>query len=180
MASRDLLKNPITIMGKEFDRAEFFEKARDSLERLLAVEKLAGPGDFDPEPVQQEPELLQSHIRLLRAAVSALAGENDLDTLDFVLKLHRTRSRELLKVGEGLSLEEFSLLQVCKGQPEELKKEVEKIEKVQREITRQVTVKLSDYRDRAKPVKVRQKHNRAAFFQGIRGMADFYHRRYDS
>lgn len=177
MCSRDLLRKPIFIEGKVLDQKEFFSELQKSMKELPAVGHEPVKSELDAEQVYDR---VRSYVRLCRAAITTLAGEKDFDTVDYILKLHSIRSREILQVGKGLALGEFGILQIHKDTQDELDQEIEEIRKMQRKITKHCSIKLNDYRNREKLKKVREKQKRAAFFQGAQGMADFYHERYDS
>jgi len=178
MASRDLLRKPIFIEGKVLERMVFFCELQESMKQLRTEAHESVKSEFDV--VQQGDLRVRSHVRLCRAAITTLANEKDFDTIDYILKLNCIQSREILALGKGLTLEEFSLLEVYAQTDEELEQEIKEIKKVQRKITKHATIKLDDYREQEKPKKIREKHKKAAFFQGTGGMAVFYHQHYDS
>lgn len=166
MCSRDLLRKPILIEGKVLDQKEFFSELQKSMKEFSAVGHEPVKSELDAEQVDDR---VRSYVRLCRAAITTLAGEKDFDTVDYILKLHSIRSREILQVGKGLAIGEFGILQIHKDTQDELDQEIEEIRKMQQKITRPAIIRF---------VAQHWKYKQAALFQGLEGMTDFYYSHY--
>jgi len=198
MPSHDLLQPGLGLPDRVLDRAKFFKESRELLKAILAREEESESTRHSSREIQ---DLIRRYVRLYRAAIVALACVEDFSAIEHVVAAYNVHSDRILALGTrptvgepnasrsqentqeehaGLTLGELNILQVHGDSQEELEEKYREIRKMQKEITRRPTVKLTDYRAREKPKEVRQKHDRAAFFQGTGGMADFYHKRYDS
>jgi hypothetical protein len=164
MCSRDLLREPIAIGGKMLSRTKFFHELQESLKKFFAEDHVSANSTSDVI------RHIRSYVCLCRAAITTLANEKDFDTINYILKLDSNQSRRIFTIGKELAPEEFNLLQVFAQTDKELKQKLEQIRHVQEKITIPAIIRL---------VVQHHKYSKAALFQGLEGMAEFYRSRYD-
>ncbi len=181
----DLLGSPFAPAGCVLNHEEFFRQVRALWEQLTAPPDESRRNRKTDAAVTQR-GLLREYVRLCRAGIAALAREGDQDTVHYVICMYGIRSRELLAVGEGLPLAEFNLLQVRKESEEELTEEIQMIQNMQLSITTRSPKRIPMNPPAEVPVTVLTpmfrygpKYSKAALFQGLEGIAEFYHDRYD-
>ena len=162
MPSCDLLKARLALQDRVLDRDMFFAKSRKLLNQVLVDCDLKQLG---PEERQH---VVRLYVRHFRAAIAALANEEDFDTVEYLIAEYNIHSQQVLAAGKGLILEEFVILRVHKDTQDELDQEIEEIRRMQREMTVPTVFRLAGWY---------KKEKQAALFQGLEKLAEFYYSR---
>ena len=182
-----MLSHDLLLTGRELgnrsrvlDLAEFLKQCRRLLQHIL-LDPAGKPAESQSFQSMSRRDRVLRYVRLHRGAIMALACQEDFDTIEYVIAAYNVHSQKVLEAGRGLPIGEFSILQVSKDSREELDKEIEEIRKLQEKITISIQIPIKGSSRIGTPMFLQsepQKYNKAALFQGLEGITEFYHSRY--
>lgn len=159
MASFDLLQGQLYLPDRTLHWEKFLRKSRTLLQQVLT-----DPCE-PPLKLETQQDRVRLYVRHYRAAVAVVVGEKGHGTLLDVMATYNVHSRQVLATAKDIPLGEFTLLQIHKDTELELAQEIEEIRTVQMEIS--------------KPTKISERpYAKAALFQGLEGMKNFYLKKY--